>query len=212
MPPSVASLTHTVAATAHARSKLSRGTVDDIAVRVLNPQTLKEFGEGSNSLESRSGGIDFSQSRAFLKSFVLSNEIGLTKIFHSGCKILHCERVNRIPLRNVNSVTRNIFVPRCNLDDLILSTNTWKFRFHKIHVEGHELEVVQSGLDLIRRSFLQYIVLEFSPKGQSGVEWNNDRLNESFEQKFACLHLRGFEKCHDNTLRLSSFKCNFRFA
>lgn len=212
MPLSVVNLDHAVAAAAHARSRLSRDAIDGIVVRVLIPRTPKQFGDGSNSVESRSGGIDLSQARAFLMPFALSNETGLTKFFESGCKMPHCGKVNRIPMHDVDSVTGNIVVPKYKLDDLILPTDTRKIWFLKIDVEGHELEVLQGARDLIRRSGLEYIVLEFSPNGQSGVQWGVDLLNELFEQGFTCFHLRGFGKCHDDTLRSPSLKCNFPFA
>lgn len=212
MPLSVVNLDHAVAAAAHARSRLSRDAIDGMVVRVLIPRTSRQFDDGSNSMGSRSGGIDLSQARVFLMPFALSNETGLAKFFESGCKMSHCGKVNRIPMHDVDSVTGNIVVPKYKLDDLILPTDTRKIWFLKLDVEGHELEVLQGARDLIRRSGLEYIVLEFSPNGQSGVQWGVDLLNELFEQGFTCFHLRGFGKCHDDTLRSPSLKCNFPFA
>lgn len=212
MPLSVVNLDHAVAAAAHARNRLVRDAIDGMVVRVLIPRTSRQSGDEGSSMGSRSGGIDMSQARVFLMPFALSNVTGLTKFFESGCKLPHCGKVNRIPMQDVDSVTGNIIVPKYKLDDLILPTDTRKIWFLKVDVEGHELEVLQGARDLIRRSGLEYIVLEFSPNGQSGVQWGVDLLNELFEQGFTCFHMRGFGKCHDDTLRSPSLKCNFPFG
>lgn len=210
MPLSVVNLDHAVATAAHARGRLARDAIDGMVVRVLIPRTSRLSGNGGGNAMGN-GGIDMSQARVFLMPFALSNETGLTKFFESGCKMPHCGKVNRIPMQDADSVTGNIVVPKYKLDDLILPTDTRKIWFLKVDVEGHELEVLQGARDLIRRSGLEYIVLEFSPNGQPGVKWGVTLLNELFEQGFTCFHMRGFGKCHDDTLRSPSLKCNFPF-
>lgn len=211
MPLSVVNLDHAVAAAAHARSRLARNTIDGMVVRVLIPRTASKAGKAGDP-SSHGGGVDMSQARVFLMPFALSNVTGLTKFFESRCKLSNCGKVNRIPMQEGDSVPGNIIVPKYKLDDLILPTDTRKIWFLKVDVEGHELEVLQGARDLIRRSGLEYIVLEFSPNGQSGVQWGIKLLEELFEQGFTCFHLRGFGKCHDDSVRSPSLKCNFPFA
>lgn len=209
IPFSVVNHQHRLAAPTRKHTGITNEIVSMVTQTPIRQVSLSD-GASGHGIRSENT-VTAPQAQLFLIPFALSNVSGLAGFFESNCKTSRCGKVNRIPVEGVDSVKGNIVVQKYRLDDLTLPIDMKKIWFLKVDVEGHELEVLQGARNLIRRSNLEYIVLEFSPNGRSGVQWGLNLLTELFEQGFTCFHLRGFGKCHNNSIKSPSLKCNFPF-
>lgn len=123
----------------------------------------------------------------------------------------YCGKNNKV-LTRTDSSTNAIHISAFQLDSFNFPVSIDSVWYVKIDAEGHEANILRGARKLFLHGSVQFISLEFSPNGRTGLSWGMELLDTLFQVGYACFHLRGFKACHDPLLRSPSIECNFPFS
>lgn len=144
----------------------------------------------------------------WLANVALSDATGSLPFYQAGCSCpSKCGKTNRV----VEPTKANVYVPRVRLDAVRLPVPADRVWMLKVDVGGHERAVLAGARGMFAKVRVPWVAVEFSPSGRYGVAWGINLLDELHRSGYTCFHLRGFGRCHDETLRSPSLKCNFPF-